>query len=199
MGLFSSKTETQQIPVRNPEPTQLTNLRLGLYNKVYPLLQNFDASVLDTARDTANNAIAQQNSLLSQLPSNLEASTNLTNEMMNVARTGNIPSALTDSMNASVSKGLQSSMGSLLNSLANRGVLNSSVTTAGTNQLSQAAADAYNKNYQTAYQSVLSGMGQGVQAAQNNTNSLLAGIQAAGEIPSQAYEGVYAGLTPAYN
>ena len=195
----SSKTRTTQIPTRAPEPEDLKKLRTGLFNKIYPGLESFDADSWKTAQNTANNAMNMQGSLLSQLPSSIENSTNLTNEMMDIARTGNIPTALTDNMNASVNQGLQSSMGSMLNSLANRGVLNSSVTTTGTNQLSQAAADAYNKNYLTAYQSVLSGMGQGVNAAQNNTNSLLSGIQAVGNVPSQAYEGAYAGLMPAYN
>ena len=195
----SSKTRTTQIPTRAPEPEDLKKLRTGLFNKIYPGLESFDADSWKTAQNTANNAMNMQGSLLSQLPSSIENSTNLTNEMMDIARTGNIPTALTDNMNASVNQGLQSSMGSMLNNLANRGVLNSSVTTAGTNQLSQAAADAYNKNYLTAYQSVLSGMGQGVNAAQNNTNSLLSGIQAVGNVPSQAYEGAYAGLMPAYN
>ncbi len=197
--MCGSKTSTQKIPIRNPEPEGLTNLRNGLLDSIYPSLQSFDADSWKQAQETANNAMNLQSSLLSQLPTSYENTTNLTNEMMDVARTGNIPSALTDNMNASVNSGLQNSMGNMLNGLANRGVLNSSVTTAGTNQLSNAAAKAYSDNYLNAYNSVLSGMGQGVNAAQNNTNSLLSGIQSAGQIPSQAYEAAYAGITPAYN
>ena len=104
----------------------------------------------------------------------------------------------TNAMNASVNKELQSSMGSMINNLANRGVLNSSVTTAGTNQLSQAAADAFNKNYLTAYQSALSGLGSALQGSQNNTASMLSTLGAIGNVPSQAIENIGAQLTPAY-
>ena len=90
-------------------------------------------------------------------------------------------------------------MGNMLNGLANRGVVNSSITSQGVNNLSQAAADAYNKNYLSAYQSVIGGLGSALQGSQNNTASLLSGMSALGQVPSQAYEGVAAQLMPAFN
>ena len=187
------------VPKRDPEPEFLTKLRSLVGDKIVSGLTNFDPNSWNTAQQVANNALNTQNNLLEQLPNALSRTNNLVDEISNIARTGNIPSSITNALNASVNQGLQSSMGSMLNNLAQRGVLNSSVTTAGTNQLSQAAADAYNKNYMTAYQAVLSGLGQGLQGAQSNTASLLSAIGSVGNMPSQAYEGVSSQIMPGFN
>ena len=197
-----TKTSTQRINKRDPEPEGLTNIRNKLGDIFSNSLQNFDADSWGRAQTIANNALEQQTALMGQLTGEngqLSRNNALADELANIARTGTLPSTLTDAMNASVKQGLQSSMGSMLNGLANRGVLNSSVTTAGTNQLSQAAADAYNRNYQSAYQTVLSGLGSALQGQQNNTSATLSALGALGSIPSQAYETVGAGLTQAYN
>ena len=193
-GVFGGGGSTTNIPNRGPEPEELTNLRKQLYSKITPGLQAFDTNNWQNAQNTTNQALQQQSSLLGQIPNVLSQNNNLVNEITDIARTGNIPSGLSNALNASVNQNLQSSMGTMLNNLGKRGILNSSVTSSGMNQLSQAAADAYNRNYQTAYQSVLSGLGQGLQGSQNNTASLLSALGAVGKVPSQTYEALGAGL-----
>lgn len=90
-------------------------------------------------------------------------------------------------------------MGNMLNGLANRGVVNSSITSQGVNNLSQAAADAYNRNYLNAFNSVINGYAQGLQGAQSNAGTLMQGVNALGSIPGQAYEGATAPLMPGFN
>lgn len=187
-------TSTTQIPNRPPEHKELTNLREQLYSKISPGLEAFDTNSWNTAQNTTNQALQQQSSLLGQIPNSLTQNNNLVNEIANIARTGNIPSGVVNALNASVNQGLQSSMGTMLNNLGKRGVLNSSVTNAGMNQLSQAAADAYNRNYMTAYQAVLSGLGQSLQGGQNNTASLLSALGAVGNAPQQTYNALGAQL-----
>ena len=194
-----SKTSTQQVQKRDPQPEELNTLAKGIYEKVYPGLQSFNPESFSQAQNIANNAIQQQSNFLSQIPSALSNNQNIVDEMLNLTRTGNIPSGLTNAMNASVNKELQGSMGNMLNGLAGRGVLNSSITGQGISRLGQQAADAFNKNYLSAYQTALGGYGQALQGAQNNTNALLNAINAVGNMPTQAYEGAYAGLMPAFN
>lgn len=191
--------ETTQIPKRSAEPDELKNLRLGLYNKIYPGLQSFDTDSWTQAQETTKNALNTQSTLLNQLPNTLNQSNALLNDLMNVVKTGNIPSTLTDTMNASVNTNLQNSMGNMLNGLSNRGVLNSSVTSQGVDRLSNAAANAYNQNYMNAYQTVLSGYGNTLNNSQNNTSALLSAMNVAGNIPSQTNEALSAQLMPAYN
>ena len=192
-------SSTQTVRKRDPEPEALGDLRTALYNKIYPGLQSFNANNFAQAQNTANNALQQQNNLLSQISPLLNNNDNLLNEMLNVTRTGNIPTALTNNLNASVNKSLQGSMGNMLNSLAGRGVLNSSITGQGISRLGEQAADAFNKNYLTAYNTVINGYGNALQGSQNNLASLLQSLSAVGNIPSQSYENAYAGLMPAFN
>lgn len=195
----SGGSETTTVRKRDPEPNELINLRNTLYNKIFPGLQSYDANAWKNAQGTVSTALQQQNQLLSQIPNQINQNNDVINEMLGVTRTGNIPSGLTQNMNASVNKELQSGMGSMLNGLANRGVVNSSIASQGINNLSQQAADAYNKNYLTAYNAVLNGYGNALQGNQANTQSLLSTINALGNIPNQAYEGEYAGIMPAFN
>ena len=87
----------------------------------------------------------------------------------------------------------------MLNSLGNRGVVNSSITSKGINGLAETAADAMNTNYLNAYNSVINGYGAALNGANGNTSSLISGINAAGSAPGQAYEGAGAALMPAFN
>ena len=196
---MGSGGSTTQYRKRDDEPQNLINLRNNLYNAVMPGLQSFSADNWNNAQNTANQALSMQKNLLSQIPDTLNQNSNIANEIAQIARTGNIPSTVTNNLNASVNKELQSGMGTMLNNLASRGVVNSSITGQALNNLSQQAADAYNKNYLSAYNSTISGLGTALQGQQANTGALMQGIAGLGTIPSQAYEAAGAGLTPAFN
>ena len=75
----------------------------------------------------------------------------------NMMSTGEIPEAIANALRAETDRGLKGSIGSSRASLASRGVLNSSVTNKGMADLSQAAGDAYNRNYLNAFNTALQG------------------------------------------
>ena len=192
-------SDVQQVRKRESLPEGLKNLRDTLYEKISPGIQSFDTTAWGRAQDISNNAMGQMNSLINQIPNSLNQNNKFLNGLSDTLTTGNIPTGITDKLNAGVNKSLQSSMGTMLNGLANRGVVNSSITSQGVNNLSQAAADAYNKNYLNAFNSVLQGYGTGIQGSQGTTNSLLQSVNALGSIPGQAYEGAAAPLMPGFN
>ena len=196
MGSGGSST---QYAKRNPEPQKLINQRNNLYDVVMPGLQSFNTDNWNNAQNTANQALNMQKNLLSQIPDTLNQNSNIANEIAQIARTGNIPSTVTNNLNASVNKELQSGMGTMLNNLASRGVVNSSITGQAINNLSQQAADAYNKNYLNAYNATINGLGTAMQGQQANTSALMQGIAGLGAIPGQAYESAGASLSPAFN
>lgn len=196
---MGSGGSSYQVRTRDPEPEYLKNIRSKLIDTVMPGLQSFSADNWTNAQNTANQALGQQKALMSQLPGALNQSNGIANEIAQVARTGNIPSAVTNNLNASVNQGLKSSMGSMLNNLASRGVVNSSITGQGINNLSQNAADAYNRNYLQAYNSTINGLGTALQGQQANTGALMQGIAGLGALPGQAYEAAGGGITPAFN
>lgn len=254
---FGGGSSTQQVQKRNPEPEELVDLRNKLYKAVLPGVDSYDPTDWQRARQVAGNAQKQQQQLLGQFQDTVGKNqglideildftrrdmaggvkdissyvkgdmTDAVKEMQNVVRTGAVPSALTDAANASVNKGLQSGMGSMLNDLAGRGVVNSSIASKGINGLAQNAADAMNTNYLNAFNSVvngyngvlnghnsvLGGLGQvmngynnvlggyahGLQGGQNNAASLLGGAQTVGQVPGQAYENAMASIMPGFN
>ena len=190
-----------RFPKKGTEPQGLTDLRKLLGTNIMAGLQTFDTNSWNTAQGLTNQAQGLQSNLLGQLSGDNNPFTqnrNLVNEIADIARTGSIPSGVANALNASVNQNLQSSMGTMINNLGKRGVLNSSVTSAGMNQLSQSAADAFNRNYTTAYQAVLSGLGQSLQGGQNNLTSLLSALGTIGNVPKQAYENVGAQLQTPY-
>jgi hypothetical protein len=89
--------------------------------------------------------------------------------MMN---TGEIPEAIANALRAETDRGLKSSIGSSLASLASRGVLNSSVTNKGLADTAQAAGDAYNRNYLDAFNTALGGYQNNANTAANTGASL---------------------------
>lgn len=115
----------------------------------------------------------------------------LSSEILDFTRTGNVPGAVLDNLNRAVNSELGKNTGSALNDLASRGVMNSSVANRSLGALADSAADAYAKNYLNAFNSVLSGYGQ--------TNSTLSG---AGNTYAKAIAGrndALAGLNSAVN
>ena len=136
-----------QIPNKPNEPQGLTDLRKALGTNIMAGLKIFDPNSWKTAQNLAKQAQEAQGSLLGQLGGDnglITQNRNLVSELANIARTGNIPSGVVDRINTKVNRDLQSSMGTMLNNLGKRGVLNSSITSSGINQLSQNAAEAFN-------------------------------------------------------
>jgi hypothetical protein len=83
-------------------------------------------------------------------------------------KSGQIPQGLEDKFMDTINRGMKGSMGSMLNDLGGRGVLNSSVSSQGISRLGQQAADAYNDNYLNTFNSVLQGyQGNAAQSAAN--------------------------------
>lgn len=196
---FGSRPKPHQFRKRDPESPELTDLRRRLYEAVLPGIEAYDPESWKKAQQRADAAMDQQKALLDLLPGALDRGNGVLDEMLGVIRSGNIPSGLTDRMNASVNKGLQTSMGAMLNDLGNRGVLNSSITSQGVSRLGQQAADAFNRNYQNAFNSVIQGYGLGLQGAHSNAGNLLRGVEAVGRVPTQAFEGAGSALMPAFN
>lgn len=239
---FGGRSKTRQVRKRDPNPwleqiqAQLNNVFSAtmpgssqIYNDVQDArawadaakrrqwgLMNAQQGMIDSWKD----AYGQARGFLNQLPGQMKGNQDLLNEMMGVVRSGNIPSGVADRLNAATRSGLQSSMGSMLNDMAGRGVLNSSIASRGISDLSGAAADAFNRNYLNAYNSVLGGYGQGLQHSQSQIGNTLAALGAAngmlgnvnsgigaltgaigayGQLPGQYYQNAFAPLMPAYN
>lgn len=145
----------------------------GLSDRI-PGLSNRISAVGDkalTATDAAAASMQPNTQNISALAGKIrgvgDRQRQLSDEILDFTRTGNVPSAVLENLNQAVNSELNRNTGSALNDLAARGVMNSSVANRSLGGLVNSAADAYAKNYLGAYNSVLSGYGQ--------TNNTLAG------------------------
>ena len=200
--LDQQQSMLNQIPALLGNAPAMVDKAMGLTDQI-PGMINQATGMLQYAPgmlDMMTNLAGQMPGMLARLPESLSKGETILDEMMGVVRSGEVPAALTDRMNQSVTKDLQSGMGSMLNSLGSRGVLNSSITSHGTSRLAQQAAEAYNKNYLNAFNSVINGYSQGLQGAQGNTANLLGGVNALGNGISALGSGVNAlgGLANTY-
>ena len=101
----------------------------------------------DTARNILQNSIGavqvdfnrMNNDAQNQISQAQRGYTNLAN--------GQLPSAYLQNMSDAIKSGVQNAYGNLLNNSAQRGVLNSSVTTTGLNDISKNVADTMAKSY----------------------------------------------------
>ena len=78
---------------------------------------------------------------------------------------GQIPAAYQDAMEASIKKGVQGSMGNLLQDMGSRGVVNSSVMDTGLKGISDSASDAMAQNWQNTVSQLANIYGQNIDAA----------------------------------
>jgi hypothetical protein len=156
----------------------------GVANNTYNTLAAQAPGLLDDARTAGDEWYAKAGNAADAASSSLNYSNDINQfygdlaqdqltRAQQLANTGEIPEAIANALRAETDRGLKSSMGSSLASLASRGVLNSSVTNKGLADMSQAAGDAYNRNYLDAFNTVLGGY-QGNAGAAASTGSQLA-------------------------
>lgn len=187
-----------KVPKRDPDP-QLDDLRDSLHQIIDPSIEAFDPNSWAQALERQNKATELSDSLMGGVQGNIDENQAMLNEYLNVLRSGTVPQNLMDNMTASVNRGLQTGMGSMLNSNASRGVLNSSVTSQGINNLSRAGANALQDNYLNIWNAALTGYQGGMNAGNQNVQTRISAATAAQDQGKNAWEAAAAPLTTAYN
>ena len=114
----------------------------------------------DTIAGATANYQTQSNNLNRKIEAVGDRQGDLASTVWDFTESGTIPEEMKRNLMSTVNSELNQNTGSALNDLASRGVMNSSVANRSINNLSNAAADAYAKNYLDAYNAVLGGYGQ---------------------------------------
>jgi len=114
----------------------------------------------DTIAGATANYQTQSNNLNKKIEGVGDRQGDLASTVWDFTETGAIPEEMRRNLMSTVNSELNQNTGSTLNDLASRGVMNSSVANRSINNLSNAAADAYAKNYLDAYNAVLGSYGQ---------------------------------------
>jgi len=126
---------------------------------------------------SANNSYtANANNELGAYAPQYAAAANTANTQLEGVRNGVLPSAYQENMQNAIRSGIENTMGSNINSLGQRGVLNSSVTSTAMNDISRNAADTMAQQYQ---QNLNAAAGLTQQQLGNTTSALDAQMNAA--------------------
>jgi hypothetical protein len=159
----------------------------------------FDPNSWKQASERQKNSMALTDSLMGGVQGNIDSNQSLFDDYVNTLRSGEVPQNLMDQTTASVNRGLQAGMGTMLNNYSNRGVLNSSITSQGINNFSKVGANAIQDNYMNIWNSALTGYQNGMNAGNQNLQSRLGAVSAAQQQGKSAFEDAAAPLTTAYN
>lgn len=176
-----SSTTTYQM---SPEERQLLTKQMGYLDEIYPNMIQLNEragdllwnSYADTQADfsSMNNAAQQQ---ISNAQNGIAGLTN-----------GTLPTAYTDNMTAAVQSGVQNSVGNLVNTLGNKGVLNSSVTNQGLNDIEKNVSDTMAQNYTNNIQTLGNLYNDQITNAAQNITTASAAQDAAINIPKQMWQ-----------
>lgn len=215
LTFFKGGGPTEQVRKRDPEPQELTDLRSQINRMLAPLMggskqpgwdeTDFGRGYNDTSKrkDQALNYYDQTSKALSDKSiAGVKDFDYLSDTMRDVSSTGVIPQAITDNLNESINRSLNKSIGSSLNNFGNRGIINSSVTNQSMGALSDSASDAYAKNYLSAYDSILNGLGSTINANKGVYDSEISGLNTATntflETPTKLWQGLQQQFNPSY-
>ena len=135
--------------------------------------------MLDEDRAAAEGAFSKINSMNDWYD-------NYTRDMLTSSKdlltTGNVPETLMNNIRANLKTSMDKTIGTSINDMATRGIVNSSVTNRGLSDMSQAAGDALQRGYMDVFNSVLGGYNNSantaVGAATGFAKNLLEGVQA---------------------
>ena len=135
--------------------------------------------MLDEDRAAAGGAFSKINSMNDWYD-------NYTRDMLTSSKdlltTGNVPETLMNNIRANLKTSMDKTIGTSINDMATRGIVNSSVTNRGLSDMSQAAGDALQRGYMDVFNSVLGGYNNSantaVGAATGFAKNLLEGVQA---------------------
>lgn len=101
---------------------------------------------------------------------------------------GQLPQAFIDNSTQAVQSGVQNSVGSLLNNLGNKGVVNSSIMNQGMNDISQNVSNALSQNYTNNLQTLGSLYNDQVTNAGQGITTAAAAQEGAIAIPKQMWQ-----------
>lgn len=178
--LFKGKgSTTVQSYTPSAEEKALLNQQLKYQEAFYPnvIRLNEDAGKLlwDSYGDVQADFNAANQAAQNQIGNGQNVIGNLVN--------GQLPNTYQQNMEDSIRSGVQNTMGNALNSLASRGVLNSSVTNQAMNDISKNVSDTMAQNYGNNVQ-LLSGLGQQQIANATAPIATMASAQEAAQQPA---------------
>lgn len=184
LQMFKGNTTSTTTYQMSPEERQLLVKQMGYLDEIYPNMIQLN----QRAGDILWNSFADTQYDFNSANQNAQQQIANAQQGLGQLATGQLPQEYINNMSQAVNSGVQNSVGNLLNTMGNKGIVNSSVTNQGMNDISKNVANTmaqnYTNNIQTLgnlYNDQITNAGQGITTA--------AGAQdAAINIPKQMWQ-----------
>lgn len=184
LQMFKGKGGSTTTYTMSPEERQLLVKQMSYLDKIYPNMVKLN----DRAGDNLWNSFADMQYDFDAANKNAQNQISNAQNTLGQLANGQLPQAYTDNMTQAIQSGVQNSVGNLLNTMGNNGVINSSVMNQGMNDISKNVANTMAQNFTNNIQTVgglandqIANAGQGITTA--------AGAQdAAINIPKQMWQ-----------
>ncbi len=184
LQMFKGKGGSTTTYTMSPEERQLLVKQMGYLDKIYPNMIQLN----QRAGDILWNSFADTQYDFNNANKNAQQQISNAQQGLGNLAQGQLPQEYINNKTAAVQSGVQNSVGNLLNNMGNKGIINSSVTNQGMNDISQNVANTmanqFNNDIQTLgslYNDQITSAGQGITTA--------AGAQdAAINIPKQMWQ-----------
>ena len=178
--LFKGKgSTTVQSYTPSAEEKALLNQQLKYQEAFYPNVIRLNEDAGKLLWDSYGDVQADFNAANQAAQQQIGSGQGLINGLAN----GQLPDAYVQNMTDAVNSGVQNTVGNALNSLASRGVLNSSVTNQAMNDISKNVSNAMAENYGNNVQ-LVSGLGQQQIANATAPIATMASAQEAAQQPA---------------
>lgn len=184
LQMFKGKGSSTTTYQMSPEERALLVKQMGYLDKIYPNMIQLN----NRAGDILWNSFADTQYDFNNANQKAQQQINSAQQGLGQLTQGNLPQEYTSNMTQAVQSGVQNSLGTLLNNAGNSGVVNSTITQQGINDISKNVANTmankFTDNVQllgSLYNDQISNAGQGITTA--------AGAQdAAINIPKQMWQ-----------
>lgn len=161
MGKKSKSSSSSQTYTPSPEERALQKQALEYSKYVMPNAKKLNDTAAKVLYGSLGDTQVDYNSLMTNAMDQIKWG----QQGLRGLAQGQIPTAYQDAMEASIKKGVQGSMGNLLQDMGARGVVNSSVMDTGLRGISDSASDAMAQNWQNTVSQLANIYGQNIDAA----------------------------------
>lgn len=176
-----TSTTTYQM---SPEERAVLNQQLQYLQEIQPNMSKLNERAGDILWNSYADTQADFNTMNQTAQNQITGAQNTLGQLVN----GELPQAYTDNMTQAVQSGVQNSVGNLINNMGNKGIINSSVTNQGMNDISQNVANTMANNYTNNIQTLGSLANDQISAAGQNITTAAAAQDAAINIPKQMWQ-----------
>lgn len=184
LQMFKGNVSSTTTYKMSDEERALLNQQLEFLKDIHPNKSKLNQRAGDLLWNSWADTQADFNGMNQKAQAQISNAQNTLGQLAN----GQLPQAYTDNMTQAIQSGVQNSVGNLLNTMGNNGVINSSVTNQGMNDINKNVANTMAQNFTNNIQTVGGLANDQIANAGQNITTAAGAQDAAINIPKQMWQ-----------